>query len=97
MAVGDPEIKNCTADTWVKVATNVWFGTISKLYDNDDIADPTGYLQTYRVTGEPAPTTTEEGSICFAKTNTEWILSWWGIDVYIMALGRNGKVRVNLP
>lgn len=97
MAVGDPEVITCPANRWTKIATNVWFGTVSKLYDDDEIADPTGYLQTYRVTGEPAPTSKAEGVVCFETGNFELILSWWGIDVYVWAIGQEGKVRVNLP
>ena len=97
MAVGDPVIVPCSADSWTPVALNVWFGTVSKLYDDDDIADPTAYLQTYRVAGEPAPTLKTEGVVCFKNGESELILSWWGIDVYIWPIGKDGQVRVNLP
>ena len=95
MAVGDPVIVSCPADTWTKVADDAWLGRINKLYD-DDIADPTGYLYTYRITGELPPTLKTEGVLCFLNGNTEWIISWWGIDVYIWAIERNGQVRVDL-
>ena len=92
----DPVIVDCPANSWEKVATSVMSGTINKLYDDDEIADPIGYLQTHRRTGQPAPTLKTEGVLCFRESGNEIIDSSFLIDVYVMALGRAGKVRADL-
>lgn len=94
--MANPVVTVCTVDSWTKCATNVMSGTINKLYDDDEIADPIGYLQTYRITGDVAPTLKTEGVLCFEFSNTEIIDSSFAIDVYIMALARAGKVRADL-
>jgi hypothetical protein len=93
----NPLIIDCIADVWTKCATNVTSGTINKLYDDDEIADPTGFLQTFRITGAVAPTLKSEGVICFENSVNEKIDSSFPIDVYIMALFRPRKIRVDLP
>lgn len=96
--MANPDIIALTADTWVKVATSVTAGMINKLYNDDDDTtnDPQGFLQTYRVTGQTAPTSETEGVICFENSPNEVIDSSFAIDVYIMALKRDGSVRVDL-
>lgn len=94
--MADPVVTDCAANVWTPVALNVTSGTINKLYDDDEIADPIGYLQTHRRTGQPAPTLKAEGVICFRESDNEIIDSSFLIDVYIMALGRAGKVRADL-
>jgi hypothetical protein len=58
--------------------------------------DPNMYLETYRVTGQAAPTLKTEGCPCFEQSNTEEIRSSSGIDVYIMSIDYKGKVRVDV-
>lgn len=94
--MANPLIVACPADVWTKVATNVMSGTINKPYDDDEIADPIGYLQTHRITGAAAPTLKTEGVICFSESSNEIIDSSFAIDVYIMALQKAGKVRADL-
>ena len=85
----NPVEVNCTADTWQLVATNVTDGFIKRLSNA-----PNAYLETYRLTGQAAPTSRNEGSKCFIETDQLDIDSpLAGIDVYIMALGSRGRVR----
>jgi hypothetical protein len=46
--------------------------------------------------GDPAPTTSEEGFRLFLQKDSEFVFSWDAIDVYIMAVGDAGKVRIDL-
>lgn len=94
--MANPLTVSCPADVWTKVATNATAGMVHKFYDDDDIADPTAYLQTYRVSGEAAPTSKDEGVVCFYESNSEIIESSYGIDVYIMPIDRAGSVRVDI-
>lgn len=87
--MADPAITALVADTWTKVATNVTGGLIHIL-DNT----PKAYIHTYRDTGGLAPTTTVE-AVGFTGV-TEEISASAGIDVYIMAVGAAGSVRVDL-
>jgi len=79
------------ADTWQKVATNVIEGFVHV------IGGPARYVQTYRLTGEAAPTDTEEG-VSFDASGTEPIKANSGlaIDVYVQSLRIPGEVRVDL-
>ena len=77
------------ADTWQLVATNVTQGFIHVL------GGPSRYVQTYRDTGEAAPTDTEEG-VSLDASGSEAIAATAGIDVYVQSLGVPGKVRVDL-
>ena len=78
-------------NTWTKVATAVTAGKIKRLG-----VLPNLYIETYRDTGDPAPTDQNEGAVMFYNGNTEEITATAAIDVYIMALGANGKVRVDI-
>lgn len=84
----NPTFKTCPKNTWKLVATNVMKGFI-KISDKD----PNIYLETYRLTGEAAPTEQSEG---IPVSEFAEIRSSVGIDVYIMAVGENGKVRVDI-
>lgn len=86
--MANPVVVQCAADTWVKVATNVNTGIIHIVSRRPNV-----YFQTYRDTGEVAPTTLE-GAISF-KTPL-LISSSIEIDVYIHARKKNGSVRVDL-
>lgn len=95
--MANPAVVEITpANTWVKVATNVTAGTI-QINDSAESKNPTAYLQTYRMTGEAAPSnTSDEGSLMFQDINIEEISATAGIDVYVMARGVAGELRVNL-
>jgi len=90
--MANPEVIDIAKNQWVNVATNVFTGTIS-------IKDtrPT-YSQTYRLTGESAPTSKDEGVRMFANSINEQISSSVGIDVYIWADNKtyDGQVRVDV-
>lgn len=90
--MADPTFVNCTADTWVKVATSVTSGIIRRVYTG-----PEKYLQTYRDTGGTAPTLETEGTPVFTKGETSAaIIADAPIDVYIWASVKDGRVRVDL-
>jgi hypothetical protein len=83
----NPKIVSCPENTWTLVAENVTTG-----YVKTKIKHPNIYLETYRLTGGTPPTDQSEG-IPFDKIAE--ISSSVAIDVYIMAVGSNGSVRVD--
>ena len=87
--MADPAIVACTKDTWVKVATNVTAGMVHLLS-----SAPNQYSQTYRMTGEAAPSTLAEAVT--VPTTTLTISAAAAIDVYIYAHGAAGSVRVDV-
>lgn len=90
--MADPVFVDCPEDTWTLVAEKVATGLIHR---KENIPH---YLQTYRDTGELAPTDNgEEGIPIFVDSITAVISAASDIDVYIMAKGRDGRVRVDLP
>jgi hypothetical protein len=89
--MANPITVNCLKNIWVKVATNVKDGQIKRLSKK-----PSLYLEIYKETGSAAPANTDEGIEIFIKNNFEKISSSNPIDVYIYAVRRNGKVRVDL-
>lgn len=88
----DPEYPvNVPADEWTKVATSVVSGNIRR------IELSLIYLQTYRLTGEAAPTLKAEGVLMFDEfPNREPISSTELIDVYVWAVGGAGVLRVDV-
>jgi hypothetical protein len=88
--MANPVFVDCPADTWQLVASNVTAGQVKKA-DNT----PGQYLETYRTTGGAAPTEISEGIPCFVSRYSEPISASAGIDVYIMARGKDGRVRVD--
>lgn len=86
--MADPVIVACTADTWVKVATNVTTGFVWIMKTG-----PT-YMQTYRDTGEAAPGNDNDAVVMPAPGMP--ISASAGIDVYIKARNVVGSVRVDL-
>ena len=86
--MADPVITPCPEGEWTKVATNQTTGVIHILSKN-----PKQYLQTYRDTGEAAPTAIAE-AVPFIEHLT--ISAATGIDVYIWTQGADGSVRVDL-
>ena len=88
--MASPVIHNIPADTWVKVAENVTAGQVWKIS-----SDPNVYLQTYRATGEAAPSNTIDSVNLFLESISEQISATDPIDVYVYAVGMDGKVRVD--
>lgn len=87
MAV-NPVVVECAKNTWVKVATSQIAGFVYILNDK-----PSAYYQTYRVTGQSAPTDLSE-AVPF--TDFLKIEATAAIDVYVYAKDENGSVRVDL-
>jgi len=100
--MANPVIISLDEWTWVKVATAVTTGNIDRIKTGVD------YYQTYRETGEAAPTAItnnrrpEEAIEMFKKVDdNELIDSPTAIDVYVMCKNNSattgeGKIRVNL-
>ena len=86
-----PVFVTCTKDVWTKVATDVTTGAIRR----GDVT-PYEYLQTYRETGDPAPTLKSDGVPAFEGGRTEIISAVNGIDVYLYPITNNGRVRVDV-
>jgi hypothetical protein len=77
--------------SWIKVATAVTTGTLHRK-DNT----PT-YKQTYRLTGEAAPTLEAEGVLMFVDDPEKEIISHNApIDVYVWCVNADGKLRVDV-
>jgi hypothetical protein len=87
--MADPLVIAIPENTWTKVATNVTNGMVHLLTASRGI-----YLQTYRLTGEAAPTLVSEGVRIF--DNEAEISSESSIDVYIYCQGEAGSVRVDI-
>ena len=86
----DPSLIVITKDTWQKVATNVTTGQI-----HIKNTSPDSYFQTYRITGNPAPTVSDEG-VYMPWGKLQTISSAAGIDVYIYCKGKDGRIRLDL-
>lgn len=86
--MADPVIVECPVDEWTLVATNVLSGTVKIVK-----TDPDAYYETYRMTGNPAPTDLTDG---FPFRELLDISDGLGIDVYIWPKGAAGRVRVDL-
>jgi len=89
--MANPIFVTCTKGVWTKVATNVTTGLIHKV----DLT-PYEYLQTYRDTGDPAPTLKSDGVPAFEGKRTELISATAGIDIYLYPIIDNGRVRVDI-
>jgi len=86
--MANPVLVPCPEGTWTKVATAATAGII-----NVTSTAPSKYTQTYRETGEPAPTTLAEA----VPFEDELIISSsTAIDVYIQPLQEAGEVRVSV-
>lgn len=86
--MANPVMMNIKENEWRIVATNVTSGNIWLLDENQNA------LFTYRDTGESAPTDENEG-VRFQQPGMI-IANDEPIDVYVMALNNNGKIRVDL-
>lgn len=100
--MADPNIIEIDEWEWVKVATDVVTGIIHRLITT------VYYYQTYRLTGESAPTTPTQGTIpeeavkIFETSAQEHISSIMPVDVYIMVANQDddaddaGKIRIDI-
>ena len=86
--MADPIVVPCLADVWTKVATDQTSGVVHILSSKPNV-----YLQTYRDTGEAAPTG-KTGAVQFDSPLC--ISSSLGIDVYVQPVSAAGSVRVDL-
>jgi len=90
--MANPVTIDCPAGVWTRVAQNVTAGRIKMAS-----TAPNLYLEIYRMTGDPAPTNQSEGIPAFPDDGVSSnITSTNPIDVYIMAVGKDGKVRADL-
>lgn len=89
--MADPVVVACPVGVWTKVATGVTTGVVHILS-----LKPDKYLQTYRVSTNPAPTTLIDA----VPFDTPLQISAAAIiDVYVWCLGvagSSGNVRVDL-
>jgi len=86
--MANPALIDCPEGQWTKVATDVTSGVIHTISDA-----PAKYTQTYRATGDAAPTTIAEA----VPFKDELIISASvGIDVYVWPQGAAGKIRAGL-
>jgi len=86
--MANPTIKTIKENEWRLMASNVTAGNLWLLDETQNC------LFTYRMTGNAAPTTADEG-VRFQGQGM-LISNDEPIDVYIMALNDNGKVRVDV-
>ena len=89
--MANPKFISCPKNVWKKVADNQVSGQIWKTS-----SAPRTYLQTYREHGNSAPVDSSEGVSVFVENNYAEIKSSSPVDVYIMALNKNGRVRVDI-
>lgn len=90
--MANPLLVDCPANVWTKVATDVMTG---QLHIKD--LDPNIYLQTYRTTGSSAPPSGDKSEGVQIEGQSIQIEAIAGIDVYIMPVGVDGKIRVDVP
>jgi len=91
--MADPAIVACPVNTWTKVATSVASGQVHIIRTAGSGGESLVYLQTYRTTGGSAPTLRSEGVPFYGSVDIE---SSFDIDVYVMATGAAGSVRVDV-
>ena len=86
----NPLVVPCPKGVWTMVAENTQSATIHKLS-----LEPSVYKQTYRISGRTAPTD-DLDAIKIFETATSHVFSHSpGIDVYIKAIGNDGKIRLD--
>jgi hypothetical protein len=88
----DPVKVEIPADTWTLVASNVTTGLITiKQWQSSR------YYQTYRMTGNPAPTGDHNEATSTVTNNPEInISSTEAVDVYLYCYQLNGEIVVSL-
>ncbi len=88
--MADPVLVVCALGSWTKIATNVTTGIVHRK-DSD-----AKYFQTYRMTGNPAPSDLTDAVQIFTKEDSAEISNSAAIDVYIYCQVDAGLVRVDL-
>lgn len=87
--MADPVNVACPADVWTKVATAVTSAIVKKMDTRPNV-----YLETYRVTGNPAPAD-NTGANPIDATGELIVSAASVVDVYIQPVGKAGEVRVD--
>lgn len=89
--VHNPAVVECPESVWVKVAEGVTSGTIHRL-----VTLPEHYLHTYRNANDPAPIDNSDAALLFSGVSVFAAISNdTSIDVYVKAIGANGRIRVD--
>lgn len=90
--MANPVLIDIDEGKWNLIATGVTTGMVHRKSE-----EPNLYFQTYRLTGEAAPTTLDEGIKLFINSViSEPISAVAAVDVYVWPVGSNGRVRVDL-
>ena len=87
--MADPTVTALTRDTWIKVATNITAGTFDVVRFGTQAV-----FQTYRMTGNAAPTDLTDGIVLTA--NQLIVAAPAAIDLYLYAQDHTSKVRISL-
>lgn len=87
--MANPVNVNCPKDVWTKVATSVTNAIVKKMNVRPNI-----YLETYRVTADPAPVN-NDGANPIDSSGELVVSSATSVDVYIQPVGVDGEVRVD--
>lgn len=90
--MANPVVVSLPDGEWTLVAENVVTGFIKKLSASEGVH----ILETYRLTGEAAPTLKAEGALAFEDSVVEVITSTVAIDVYMWADGAACSVRADI-
>lgn len=89
--MANPSVISCTKDVWTRVAQSVVAGAIYNMTPGVE------FLQTYRMTGQAAPTNGNDSVPAFLYKHEPLSISApEAIDVYLMPVGQDGSVRVDL-
>ena len=87
----NPVVVECPENIWVIVAEAVTSGTLHRL-----ITSPEHYLHTYRKADDPAPIDNSDAALLFSGVSVFAAVSNdASIDVYVKAIGANGRIRVD--
>lgn len=87
----NPAVVLCPDGVWTKVADESTSGAIHNMSTNPNV-----YRQTYRLAGETAPTNDDDAIPIFLDESPHEFSSDAPIDVYIKAVGAEGRVRADL-
>lgn len=89
--MANPALISCAKDVWTRVAQSVVAGAIYNMTPSVE------FLQTYRMTGQSAPSDGSDSVPAFIYKHEPLSISApEAIDVYLMPIGSAGVVRVDL-
>jgi hypothetical protein len=88
--MGEPVIKSCLAGAWTLAIENE---TSALIHIKD--TSPEKYLHTFRTAGDPAPTPGDVSDALPIRGGSAKLSTTTSVDVYIMAVGKNGAVRID--